>query len=48
MASKPVDLLYPHAYITTVVDESITTKKESEEKERLLPLSEDVSSTHVV
>ncbi|CAL5206429.1 unnamed protein product [Lathyrus oleraceus] len=47
-ASKPVDLLSPHASITTAVDESITIEKESEEKERLLPLSEDISSTYVV
>ncbi|KAI5419725.1 hypothetical protein KIW84_043767 [Lathyrus oleraceus] len=47
-ASKSVDLLSPHASITTAVDESITIEKESEEKDRLLPLSEDISSTYVV
>ncbi|CAK8570111.1 unnamed protein product [Lathyrus sativus] len=47
-ASKPVDLLSPHASITTAVDESITIEKECEEKERSLPLSEDISSTYVV
>ncbi|CAI8605805.1 unnamed protein product [Vicia faba] len=47
-ASKPVALLSTHASIATAVDESITVEKESEKRERSLPLSEDISNTFVV
>ena len=47
-ASEPVALMAPYASITTALGESVIDEKESEKREKSLPLSEDIPNTFVV
>jgi len=47
-ASEPVALMPPYTSITTALGESVIDEKESEKREKSLPLSEDIPNTFVV
>ncbi|RDX78937.1 hypothetical protein CR513_40714, partial [Mucuna pruriens] len=47
-AFAPVTILSPPASVTTAVGESVTDKRDSDKREELLVLSEDISNTSVM